>query len=169
MGTVTLFLTVRVFALNGRRGERHKIAKGVHGHAWDRNYYKKMVKAISVTERGGLGVVRRQGLNIFKKIGSQSEVSEWHITSISIVDAMRFRDGSNKGTASHFVQISEKCDADPGNEQTSVRERKLENAQHSLWHQGSSGSGFPSSSSTRTVPCPFSGGLCQHVCCCCGE
>jgi hypothetical protein len=24
-------------------------------------------------------------------------------------------------------------------------------------------------SSTRTLPCPFSGGLCQHVRCCCGQ
>jgi hypothetical protein len=38
-----------------------------------------------------------------------------------------FHDGSDKGTASNFVQISGgggKCDGDPGNDQTSVRGRK---------------------------------------------
>jgi hypothetical protein len=29
---------------------------------------------------------------------------------------MRFLDGSDKGTASNFVQILEKCDGDPGND-----------------------------------------------------
>jgi hypothetical protein len=39
---------------------------------------------------------------------------------------MRYCYRSNKGTASDFVQISEKCDRDPGNIYTSVRRRKYE-------------------------------------------
>jgi hypothetical protein len=39
---------------------------------------------------------------------------------------MRFHDGSEKRTASNFVRISEKCDGDPGNNQTSVRGRKYD-------------------------------------------
>jgi hypothetical protein len=39
---------------------------------------------------------------------------------------MRLRDGSDKGTASNFVKISEMRDGDPGNDQTSDRSRKHE-------------------------------------------
>jgi hypothetical protein len=39
---------------------------------------------------------------------------------------MQFRNGSNKGTASNFVQILEKCDADPDSDQASIQGRKHE-------------------------------------------
>jgi hypothetical protein len=36
---------------------------------------------------------------------------------------MLCRDGFDEGTASNFMQISEKCDGDPGNDDRKVRGR----------------------------------------------